>query len=63
MGNGVDGKTVIFIILMTCLFSFAFYSSPAAAMGFYGIQPTDVQYGMVVMYGSTVAFLALDFVL
>ncbi|AZB32619.1 MFS transporter [Chryseobacterium bernardetii] len=54
-------RAVIFIILMTCLFSFAFYSSPAAAMGFYGIQPTDVQYGMVVMYGSTVAFLALDF--
>ncbi|MGV0752077.1 MFS transporter [Empedobacter brevis] len=45
---------------MTCLFSFAFYSSPVATMGFYGIQPTDVQYGMVVIYGSTVAFLALD---
>ncbi|MGE8552503.1 MAG: MFS transporter [Chryseobacterium jejuense] len=53
-------RSVIFTILMTCLFSFAFYSSPAAAMGFYGIQSTDVQYGMVVMYGSTVAFLALD---
>lgn len=46
---------------MTCLFSFAFYSSPVAAMGFYGVQPADVQYGMVVVYGSTVAFLALDF--
>ncbi|MDF2931079.1 MAG: transporter [Chryseobacterium sp.] len=54
-------RSVIFAILMTCLFSFAFYSSPVATMGFYGIQPTDVQYGMVVMYGSTVAFLALDF--
>lgn len=54
-------RSVIFAILMTCLFSFAFYSSPVAAMGFYGIQPTDVQYGMVVIYGSTVAFLALDF--
>ncbi len=53
-------RSIIFAILMTCLFSFAFYSSPIAAMGFYGIQPTDVQYGMVVMYGSTVAFLALD---
>jgi len=54
-------RAVIFAILMTCLFSFAFYGSPVAAMGFYGIQPTDVQYGMVVIYGSTVAFLALDF--
>ncbi|WP_313384679.1 MFS transporter [Chishuiella sp.] len=54
-------RTIIFAILMTCLFSFAFYSSPIAAMGFYGIQATDVQYGMVVIYGSTVAFLALDF--
>lgn len=53
-------RSVIFAILMTCLFSFSFYSSPIAAMGFYGIQPTDVQYGMVVIYGSTVAFLALD---
>lgn len=54
-------RSVIFAILMTCLFSFAFYSSPVAAMGFYGIQPADVQYAMVVVYGSTVAFLALDF--
>lgn len=54
-------RAVIFTILMTCLFSFAFYGSPIATMGFYGIQPTDVQYGMVVIYGSTVAFLALDF--
>lgn len=54
-------RSIIFAILMTSLFSFAFYGSPVATMGFYGIQPTDVQYGMVVIYGSTVAFLALDF--
>ncbi|WP_026038656.1 MFS transporter [Myroides injenensis] len=54
-------RSVIFAILMTCLFSFAFYSNPIATMGFYGIQSTDVQYAMVVIYGSTVAFLALDF--
>lgn len=52
---------VILAILITSLFNFAFYSSPVAAMGFYGVQATDVQYGMVVIYGSTVAFLALDF--
>lgn len=54
-------RTVIFAVLMTCLFAFAFYGSPLAVMGYYGIQPTDVQYGMIVIYGSTVAFLALDF--
>ncbi|PSK88908.1 MFS transporter [Taibaiella chishuiensis] len=54
-------RSVIFSILMTCLFSFGLYSNPTAVMGFYGVQPADVQYGMVVIYGSTVAFLALDF--
>ena len=54
-------RSVIFAILMACLFSFAYYSSPITVMGFYGVQPTDVQYGIVVIYGSTVAFLALDF--
>jgi len=54
-------RAVIFFILMTCLFSFAFFSNPAAVMGFYGVESTDVQYAMVVIYGSTVAFLALDF--
>lgn len=54
-------RSVIFGILMACLFSFAFYGSPVAAMGYYGIQATDAQYAMVVIYGSTVAFLALDF--
>lgn len=53
--------SVILAILITSLFNFAFYSSLVAAMGFYGVQATDVQYGMVVIYGSTVAFLALDF--
>lgn len=54
-------RSVIFAILMTCLYSFALYSSPVTVMGFYGVQPTDVQYGTIVIYGSTVAFLALDF--
>lgn len=29
--------------------------------GFYGIEPTDVQYGMILTYASGVTFLALDF--
>ncbi|ASZ12120.1 MFS transporter [Chitinophaga pendula] len=52
----------IFAILLTSLFSFALYSSNAAsAMGYYGIEPTDVQYSIVLMYAAAVAFLALDF--
>lgn len=54
-------RSVIFSILMTCLFSFALYGSPVTVMGFYGVQPTDVQYAMALIYGSTVTFLALDF--
>jgi Major Facilitator Superfamily. len=54
-------RSVIFAILMICLFSFAYYGIPVATMGYYGIQSTDVQYAMVITYGSTVAFLALDF--
>lgn len=54
-------RSVIFAMLITCLFSFALYSSPVAMMGFYGVEPADVQYAMAVIYGSTVTFLALDF--
>lgn len=54
-------RSVIFGILMACLFAFAFYSSPVAVMGYYGVQSTDVQYAMIIIYGSCVAFLALDF--
>ncbi|AZA84160.1 hypothetical protein C1637_16870 [Chryseobacterium lactis] len=54
-------RAVIFSILMTCLYSFALFTSPVTIMGFYGVESTDIQYAMVVIYGSTVAFLALDF--
>ncbi|CAM3449569.1 MFS transporter [Sphingobacterium prati] len=53
-------RAVIFAILMTSLCCFALYSSPVTIMGFYGIDATAMQYGMVVIYGSTVTFLALD---
>lgn len=54
-------RTVIFCLLMISLFSFALYSNPAALMGYYGVEPADVQYGMVLTYASAVTFLALDF--
>jgi len=54
-------RMVIFALLMISLCCFALYSNPIAVMGFYGIDATAMQYGMVVIYGSTVTFLALDF--
>ncbi|WP_342333121.1 MFS transporter [Pedobacter sp. FW305-3-2-15-E-R2A2] len=54
-------RTVIFSILLSSLFSFALYSRPLSMAGYYGVEPTDVQYAMVLTYASAVAFLALDF--
>lgn len=54
-------RTVIFSVLLTSLFGFAIYSGPLSMAGYYGVQPTDVQYAMVLTYASAVTFLALDF--
>lgn len=54
-------RAVIFSILLSSLFSFAFYSRPLSMAGYYGVEPTDVQYAMVLTYASAVTFLALDF--
>ncbi|WP_172283187.1 MFS transporter [Chryseobacterium sp. LAM-KRS1] len=54
-------RSIIFIILMISLFSFALYGRPISMAGYYGVQPTDVQYAMVLTYSSAVTFLALDF--
>lgn len=54
-------RSVIFSVLITSLFSFALYSRPLSMTGYYGIEPTDVQYAMVLTYASAVTFLALDF--
>ncbi|ASK29034.1 hypothetical protein CEY12_02445 [Chryseobacterium sp. T16E-39] len=54
-------RSIIFMILMISLFSFALYGRPINMAGYYGVQPTDVQYAMVLTYASAVTFLALDF--
>lgn len=54
-------RTVIFSVLLICLSSFALYSSPQSMTGFYGVEPADVQYAMILTYASVVTFLALDY--
>ncbi|MBT2619716.1 MFS transporter [Chryseobacterium sp. ISL-6] len=54
-------RSVIFAVLMTSLFNFALYGRPMSMAGYYGVQPSDVQYAMVLTYASAVTFLALDF--
>jgi DHA2 family multidrug resistance protein len=54
-------RVVIFLVLLTSLFSFAIYSRPLSMAGYYGVEPTDVQYAMVLTYAAAVTFLALDF--
>lgn len=55
-------KTVIYAVLMTSLFSFAlYYNNPESITGYYGIEPADVQYSVVLMYAAVVAYLALDY--
>lgn len=54
-------RMIIFAILMVSLFGFALYGRPLSMAGYYGVQPTDVQYAMALTYASAVTFLALDF--
>lgn len=54
-------RSIIFGVLMISLFSFALYGRPISMAGYYGVQPNDVQYAMVLTYASAVTFLALDF--
>jgi len=55
-------RTVIFSVLMSSLFGFAlYYSNAESAIGYYGIEPGDVQFSVALMYAAGVAFLALDF--
>lgn len=55
-------RTVIFAVLLNSILGFAlYYNNPESTVGYYGIEPSDVQYSVVVMYASVVSFLALDF--
>ncbi|MEN5193485.1 MFS transporter [Sphingobacterium faecium] len=55
-------RTIIFAILLTSAIGFALYANnPESIRGYYGVEPTDVQFSIVLMYGSIASFLALDF--
>lgn len=55
-------RIVIFCILLTALLGFGLYSGNAeSAIGYYGMEPTDVLYSVVVMYAAGVGFFGLDY--
>lgn len=55
-------RIIIFIILLSSAMGFFVYANnTASVMGYYGVEPADVQFSIVLMYASIASFLALDF--
>ncbi|WP_343689250.1 MFS transporter [Chitinophaga sp.] len=55
-------RLVIFAILLTSLLGFGLYSGNAeSAIGYYGMEPTDVLYSIVLLYAAGVGFFGLDY--
>ncbi|QJB37919.1 MFS transporter [Chitinophaga oryzae] len=54
-------RVTIFLVLLPALGIFALYfSNGAETAGYYGMEPADVQYSVVLMYAMLVAFLPVD---
>lgn len=54
-------RASIFLVLLPALAIFALYfSNGAETAGYYGMEPADVQYSVVLMYAMLVAFLPVD---
>lgn len=54
-------RLMILLVLLPALGTFALYfSNSAETAGYYGMEPADVQYSVVIMYGALVTFLPLD---
>lgn len=54
-------RVTIFLVLLPALGIFALYfSNGAETVGYYGMEPADVQYSVVLMYAMLVAFLPVD---
>lgn len=54
-------RLTIFLVLLPALGIFALYfSNSAETAGYYGMEPADVQYSVVIMYATLVTFLPLD---
>ncbi|SDG25949.1 MFS transporter [Epilithonimonas hungarica] len=55
-------RGILFLILLTSAIGFALYANnPESIQSFYGVEPNDVQFSIVLMYASIASFLALDF--
>ncbi|HWW42082.1 MAG TPA: hypothetical protein VNZ46_22365, partial [Pedobacter sp.] len=54
-------KITIFLVILPCLLLFGLSTANAgAAAGFYGIEPADVQYSMIIFYAAVASFFALE---
>lgn len=54
-------RVAIFIVILPCLLLFGLSTANAnAAAGFYGIEPADVQYSMILFYAAVASFFALE---
>lgn len=54
-------RLTIFLVLLPALGIFALYFGNAAeTAGYYGMEPGDVQYSVMIMYATLVTFLPLD---
>lgn len=54
-------RLTIFLVLMPGLLVFALYfSNISEASGYYGIEPADVQFSIVIMYAAMVSFFPVD---
>jgi len=54
-------RSTIFLVLLPALVAFALYfSNTAETAGYYGMEPADVQYSVIMMYAALVAVLPVD---
>lgn len=52
--------TIVSILAMSLLGFALYYSNMESAIGYYGFEQVDIQYSVVLMYATVIAFLALD---
>jgi DHA2 family multidrug resistance protein len=54
-------RLTILLVILPCLLIFGLSTAnAAAAAGYYGIEPADVQYSMIVFYAAIASFFALE---
>jgi len=51
----------IFLVMLPSMSLFSFFvANPPAAAGYYGLEPTDIQYSTLIFYGALAAFYPLE---